>query len=192
MDGLGLKHLSLYCFICQQISYSRSLVDTASARPSDMGLAGTWMTMQSSGSAASRNCVACGRPIAWDANVCQYCGHDYRSVMAPQALKKSESMVPVAAGVLILLSSIGYLILGGLIAAGSTIALPFSLETSAVGIACGIVVLLLGLGAFMGGVYATQRKHWTLAVIGGIIVLPTLLGLLGLILVIVSKDEFTS
>ena len=26
-----------------------------------------------------RNCVSCGRSIAWDANVCPYCGHDYRT-----------------------------------------------------------------------------------------------------------------
>lgn len=23
-------------------------------------------------------CVSCGRSIQWDANVCPYCGHDYR------------------------------------------------------------------------------------------------------------------
>ena len=33
-------------------------------------------------SGASRNCIACGRPIAWDANVCPYCGHDFRVQMA--------------------------------------------------------------------------------------------------------------
>ena len=37
-----------------------------------------------SGSAGTRNCVGCGRAIAWDANVCPYCGHDYRIQMAPQ------------------------------------------------------------------------------------------------------------
>jgi hypothetical protein len=26
-----------------------------------------------------RNCVSCGRTISWDANVCPYCGHDYRA-----------------------------------------------------------------------------------------------------------------
>jgi hypothetical protein len=32
----------------------------------------------------TRNCVSCGRTIAWDANVCPYCGHDYRVQMAAQ------------------------------------------------------------------------------------------------------------
>lgn len=37
-----------------------------------------------SGSSGTRNCVGCGRAIAWDANVCPYCGHDFRPVMAGQ------------------------------------------------------------------------------------------------------------
>jgi hypothetical protein len=37
-----------------------------------------------SGSAGTRNCVGCGRAIAWDANVCPYCGHDYRVQTVPQ------------------------------------------------------------------------------------------------------------
>lgn len=37
-------------------------------------------------SSQQRNCVSCGRPIAFDANVCPYCGKDYRMpVVAPQA-----------------------------------------------------------------------------------------------------------
>lgn len=39
----------------------------------------------------TRNCVACGRAIAWDANVCPYCGHDYRVAMAgPGQMQSSE------------------------------------------------------------------------------------------------------
>jgi hypothetical protein len=29
-------------------------------------------------SSNTRNCVTCGRSISWDANVCPYCGRDYR------------------------------------------------------------------------------------------------------------------
>jgi predicted amidophosphoribosyltransferase len=35
-----------------------------------------------SSSSGTRNCVGCGRAIAWDANVCPYCGHDFRAAMA--------------------------------------------------------------------------------------------------------------
>ena len=37
-----------------------------------------------SDASSTRSCVGCGRAIAWDANVCPYCGHDYRQVMAGQ------------------------------------------------------------------------------------------------------------
>ena len=39
--------------------------------------------MESTGTTGMRNCVSCGRSISWDANVCPYCGHDYRMVMNP-------------------------------------------------------------------------------------------------------------
>jgi hypothetical protein len=51
--------------------------------------------MQSSGgSAGTRNCVSCGRAISWDANVCPYCGHDFRMQMAgmPAQPQISEGM----------------------------------------------------------------------------------------------------
>jgi len=37
-----------------------------------------------SSQSGTRSCVGCGRAIAWDANVCPYCGHDFRVQMAPQ------------------------------------------------------------------------------------------------------------
>jgi len=46
--------------------------------------------------------------------------------------------------------------------------------------------------SFLGGIFALQRKYFALALIGGIFVVPTILGLIGLILIAVSKDEFTS
>lgn len=32
----------------------------------------------SQGPVRNRICVGCGRTLSWDANVCQYCGHDFR------------------------------------------------------------------------------------------------------------------
>lgn len=149
--------------------------------------------MQSPGGSGSRNCVSCGRPISFDANVCPYCGHDYRVVMSsPQYQQKTESAMPVAGGVLILLASLGYLIGGGLVAAGSTVALIPSFGVAAWGIVCGLIMIVLGVISFLGGVYAMGRKNFNFAIIGGIFVIPSILGLIGLILVAVSKDEFTS
>ena len=49
--------------------------------------------MEGSGSQRSRSCVGCGRAISWDANVCPYCGHDYRYAAAgPPAPHISDGM----------------------------------------------------------------------------------------------------
>ena len=126
--------------------------------------------MTSSGVQPTRNCVSCGRAIAWDANVCSYCGHDYRAVMAgPLLTARKESSKPIIGGVLI--------IVGGLLL---TLGAGF----------CMIVLFPLAILAFMGGVFALMRKYFALAVIGGVLSIPSIIGLVGLILVILSKDEF--
>lgn len=50
-----------------------------------LGHGGIVMASGQPGSTSARNCISCGRSIAWDANVCPYCGHDFRSVMAGPA-----------------------------------------------------------------------------------------------------------
>jgi DNA-directed RNA polymerase subunit RPC12/RpoP len=149
--------------------------------------------MQSSGGSGSRSCVSCGRPISFDANVCPYCGHDYRVVMAGAPAQKKESAMPLAGGILILIGSIIYFAVGGLAVAGGTIASSIDLEEgSAWAIGCGAVIVVLGVVSVLGGIFAIGRKNFALAIIGGVLTIPTILGLIGLILVAVSKDEFTS
>lgn len=48
--------------------------------------------------------MSCGRSISWDANVCPYCGHDYRmQMMAP------ATSAPMSDGMKILLYIISFL-----------------------------------------------------------------------------------
>lgn len=148
--------------------------------------------MQSSSGQANRNCVSCGRSIAWDANVCAFCGHDYRMQMMPQVPQRKDSAMPVAGGVLILIGSLVYFLIGGLMAASGAALLGWTLGGSGVIVGCGIVVLLLGVIALLGGIFAIQKKHFGIAIIGGVLVIPSILGLIGLILVAVSKDSFES
>lgn len=131
--------------------------------------------------------MSCGRAFSWDANVCPYCGHDYRvAMMGPQQQQKKESAMPVAGGVLVLIGGILYLGAGGVAMAGS------SFVGLAGGVLCGAVVLVLGVLGILGGIFAMQRKSFAIALIGGIFTVPTILGLIGLILIAVSKDEFKS
>ncbi|UCE45075.1 MAG: hypothetical protein JSU93_06735 [Methanobacteriota archaeon] len=139
-----------------------------------------------------RNCVSCGRSIAWDANVCPYCGHDFRTVMAPAQAQKKDSAMPLVGGILIILASIGYFVGGGLLVAGGAVGSWFDVGEGAIAVVCGAILLVLGILALLGGVYAIQKKSFVLALLAGILTIPSILGLIGLILVAVSKDEFSS
>ena len=125
--------------------------------------------------------------MSWDANVCPYCGHDYRATMAGAPAQKKESAMPLIGGILIIIASLGYFGIGALIAGGSAFAIDVG---GGWGIMCGAVLIILGIIALLGGVFALQRKNFALALIGGIFVVPSILGLIGLILVAASKDEF--
>jgi len=92
----------------------------------------------------------------------------------------------VAGGVLILIGGILYLGLGGVAMAGS------SFIDFAGGVACGAIVVVLGILGILGGIFAVQRKGFAIALIGGIFTVPTILGLIGLILIAVSREEFKS
>ena len=54
------------------------------------------------------------------------------------------------------------------------------------------VLLIFSIPSIIGGVYALQRKNWVIALIGSITSFLTwnVIGLIPLILIIISKDEF--
>lgn len=140
--------------------------------------------------APPRNCVSCGRGISWDANVCPYCGHDYRMTMAGPAAQKKESAMPLIGGILLIIVSLGYLLMGaGMALAGGSL-FWFDEVASGAAVACGAILLVLGLIVILGGIFAIQRKSFGFALVGGILAIPSVLGIIALILIIVSKDEF--
>lgn len=161
--------------------------------------------MEASGSQNTRNCVSCGKTIAWDANVCQYCGHDYRTQMAAPA-KKEKGVLSLVGGVLILIAGIMGLFMGAIFLAVNSIDFgSYGLDVGGVSdtlhnilTVCGIIFIVLGLVALLGGFFGIQRKHFGLVILGGVLGLFTLgpymlgsiLALVGLILVAVAKGDF--
>ncbi len=155
----------------------------------------------------SRKCVSCGREIPMDANVCQYCGHDYR-VQAGPAVPKEKSALSLIGGILILIAGLMGLVMGGilLMAAGEVDTLgDWGVDVAGVGdmledilTVCGIIFIVLGLIAVLGGFFGIQRKHWGIVILGGVLglfvlgpyMLGSLLALIGLILVAISKKDF--
>lgn len=60
-----------------------------------------------------RHCVSCGRSIQSDANVCPYCGHDYRAQwMRPQAVEQIGSGMKILFYILSLIVPIAGFIIG--------------------------------------------------------------------------------
>ncbi len=144
-----------------------------------------------------RMCVQCGKSLALDANVCPYCGHDYRVQAGPPAKKKT--VMPLIGGVLILLGGVLSLVAGlGLVASVGALDSLMLIDVEGVNMfedlltACGIIFIILGLIGILGGVFAMMRKHFGLAVLGGVFALAGwfIPALIGLILIGVSKDEF--
>jgi len=141
-----------------------------------------------------------------DANVCPTCGHDYRqpAVMAP--VKHEKGIVSVVGGILILIAGIMGLAMGGIMLAidvddldqwgvDVTGTLDFIEDILTV---CGAIFIILGLIAVLGGIFGVMRKHWGLAILGGVLglfvigplFLGSILALIGLILVAVSRKDF--
>jgi hypothetical protein len=141
-----------------------------------------------------------------DANVCPTCGHDYRqpAMMAP--VKHEKGIVSVVGGILILIAGIMGLAMGGIflvidvddldqLGVDVTGMLDFIEDLLTV---CGAVFIILGLIAVLGGIFGVMRKHWGLAILGGVLglfvigplFLGSILALIGLILVAVSRKDF--
>jgi len=68
--------------------------------------------MEASGGGGMRNCVGCGRSIAFDANVCPYCGRDYRVVMSAQPRQQISDGIKILFYILSFLIFIVGLIIG--------------------------------------------------------------------------------
>ncbi len=106
-------------------------------------------------------------------------------------VQKKESTLPVAGGVLIMIAALGYLVVGGFMLAGSAvISMMIPAGGTAAMAVCGSVAVVLGVVSILGGIFAIRRQNFPLALIGGILVIPSILGLIGMILVAVSHQEF--
>jgi len=160
-----------------------------------------------SATSPDRRCVTCGRAIEWHMNVCPYCGHDYRVVAGPPM--KPRTSKPVIGGALVILAGILALSMGVLY----IVLEPSDLETwgySPVSEAdmslsevadilgmCGIIEIVIGLVAIAGGAFALMRRNFGLAIAGAVVgmigvgfLVGGLLGLIGLVLIAISRSEF--
>lgn len=108
----------------------------------------------------------------------------------------TAGVLEIVAGALHLSSGVAVVLIAGGVAGGLHIAelprLSFMVPLPLIG-GIGVPLLILGTVSIVGGICALQRRRWGLALAGGICaVLPlqTLLGILAVVFVAISRDEF--
>jgi len=117
---------------------------------------------------------------------------------APPA--KPQTMMPMIAGILLILSAIiaiAFWAYVAFVAAAFASFLPMGGLTTIIAI-CGGIFIILGIIELLGGVMALRRKMWALALVGSILGLFTvgfyglssILSLVGLIILAISRKEF--
>jgi hypothetical protein len=157
--------------------------------------------MASADGSTDRMCVSCGRSIAMDANVCQHCGHDFR---APVPVEKKKTILPVIGGALLIVTAIMGLFMGAMLLAVDVSELDqYGLDIAGdmledIMTVCGTIIIVLSLIVVLGGFFGVMRKHWGIAVVGGVLglfiigpmMVGSILSLVGLILIAVSRKEF--
>ncbi|HUV61744.1 MAG TPA: zinc ribbon domain-containing protein [Thermoplasmata archaeon] len=157
--------------------------------------------MASADGSTDRMCVSCGRSIAMDANVCQHCGHDFR---APVPVEKKKTILPVIGGALLIVTAVMGLFMGAMLLAVDVSELDqYGLDIAGdlledIMTVCGTIIIVLSLIVVLGGFFGVMRKHWGIAIVGGVLglfiigpmMIGSLLSLVGLILIAVSRKEF--
>jgi len=127
-----------------------------------------------------------------DANVCPYCGKDFRTIGL--STQKKETYMPLIGGILILIAGAYEIYYGVMMVIGGEELLPITLGLSSIVVVCGAIVAILGVVAVLGGVFAIRRKNFTLAILGsifGLLGAYIIVPIIGLILIALSKDEFS-
>lgn len=114
------------------------------------------------------------------------------------AMPVPHTATPIAGGVLLIVAGILGAI-GGVVTMMFSSALFFFPGLETLLLVCGLLQIIFGAFALIGGVMGIQRKMWGLALVGGILgifaigpyALASILSLIGLILIAVSKQEFS-
>ncbi len=107
-------------------------------------------------------------------------------------MQKKDSSMPLVAGILLIICSLGYFGIGIWFMGAGTSIMGLTEDVGGdIFAACGALIAVLGVIVLLGGVFSIQKRHFGLALVASILSLGTMLGIVALILVIISKDEFT-
>ena len=111
-------------------------------------------------------------------------------------MEKQQTAMPIIAGVLVIVSAgCKLLMLLSILAVSLVVMVPVSLtflNPAALMALVTVPLIAIVVLAIIGGIFCLQRKRWGWALAGSIIaILPfSILGIVAVILVAISKDEF--
>jgi len=123
-------------------------------------------------------CPQCGAPLEPDDKFCMNCGtrlRDYGVVSGGAA----QTWKPTAAGSLTISAGVLGLIAGTVLIGRSPLFMV------------GLVAIMISIVAVAGGLCALKRRAWGLALAGSICSVPCWLGIPAIILIALSKQEFS-
>jgi uncharacterized paraquat-inducible protein A len=128
-----------------------------------------------------RQCVECGRSIAWDANVCMYCGHDFR----PKRKASTEAHLLTGAILTLMAGILAIALLTIIVAQYESMSVQ-NQAIAAISYSCS------SLGV-IGGIAALTRRGFPIAVLGATCAIfsPAFyFAIPGLVLIANSADSF--
>lgn len=153
----------------------------------------------------TRVCVRCQKNLPDDANVCPYCGHDYRPVMMGHAWEEEKTPLPPLGGALIALSGVVQIVSGLLWLSEKGYSSSWTENhLEAIYIAIGLAVIVVGIFAVLVSPFAMTRRRLALSMVGGLAALgggslvvymsvsivASWLGLVGILLLALAREEF--
>ncbi len=194
------------CPYCESLVKDESTSCSFCGKELGVSSPGTEPTSSTHPGYGSRNCVACGRPIQFDASVCPYCGHDYRIPLGMPG-QTQKTWKPAVGGALVIVAGILAIAMGAMYmtfdasdieSLGVTLPAEYTAEDIAGMLTmCGAVLFVFAIIAIIGGIFGIRRKYFALAIAGGVFgllgigfFLGSVLALVGLILLAVSRNEF--
>ena len=132
-------------------------------------------------------CPGCGAPTTPLTEICTKCGARVKAAKARGAWQ------PLTAGILELVAGIPALIIGILIAAGLGMATTAFARIPLWVSAIGAPLIICGIVAIVGGIFALQKRRWGIALAGSILALfcALPLGIAAIAFVILGKEQFT-
>jgi hypothetical protein len=134
-------------------------------------------------------CPGCGAPTTPLTEICTKCGARVK------AEKVGGAWQPLTAGILELVAGIPALIMGILIAAGLGIASRAMVNIPVWVSAIGVPLVICGIVAIVGGIFALKKRRWGVALAGSILALlcwpfGTPLGIAAIVFVILGREQF--